>query len=108
MSLSKSILAPRRLCALLAFVGLACASSGSSGGGADSADPEAEDEDALDCSALQACGDKLDCSGEARCFKLKSCPEFVCVSVKQACKAECGAGNDCLLLESQPLLMGCK
>jgi hypothetical protein len=105
MSLSKSILAPRRLAALLAIVGLACASSGSSEGGAEAPD---SDPDALDCSALAACDDKLQCSGEAKCFKLKSCPEFVCVSVKQACRAECGAGNDCLLLESQPMLMGCK
>ncbi|HEV8244573.1 MAG TPA: hypothetical protein VGP93_02265 [Polyangiaceae bacterium] len=102
MSLSKSTFAPRRVVALLALVGFACASSGRSDHGAASADT-----DGVDCSALHACGDQLRCSGGAKCFKLKSCPGFVCASMKLACSAECG-GADCLVLESQPMMMSCR
>ena len=100
MSFSKSVLAPRRVLALLAIAALACASSGGTENKADSPDA-----DTLDCSALTACGGDLGCPGDSKCFKLKACPEFVCASLQQACRAECGAGVDCLLLESQPLLL---
>ena len=63
MASSKSTLTPRRVAALLALIGLACASSGSAGDGAASPD-------AVDCSALPACDDKQQCSGKAQCFKL--------------------------------------
>src|SRR5258706_14981597 len=101
MSPSKSTFAPRRVAALLALVGFACA-SGSSDHGAASADTGG-----VDCSALHACGDQLRCSGEAKCFKLKSCPGFVCASMKLACRAECGSA-DCLVFESQPMMMSCR
>ena len=97
-SFRKSTSAPRRVMALLALIGLACASSGAGEG--------ASSPDTLDCSSLKTC-DKLQCSGGDSCFKLKSCPEFVCISVEAACKNECQGGK-CLVLESQPMLLNCR
>lgn len=98
---SKWVSAHRRVVVLLALIALACASSGS--GAAD-----APDEAGVDCSALSSCDDKLQCGGGARCFKLKSCSGFVCAEVKTACRSECGAGADCLVLESQPMMLSCR
>jgi hypothetical protein len=81
---------------------VACASSG--GGGADAPG----DDGAVDCSTLPACDDKLQCSGGDQCFKLKRCDGFVCAGAKVACKSECGVGADCLLLESQPMMLSCR
>ena len=100
MTFSKSISAPRRLVALLTLIGLACASGGSSGDGA--ASPES-----VDCDSLAACDDEQQCGGGAQCFKIKSCPGFVCANVQAACKLECGS-RDCLVLESQPMMIGCR
>lgn len=101
MSESKWVSAPRRVVVLLALIGLACASSGSGAAGA-------PDESGVDCSALSPCDDKLQCSGAGQCFKLKSCSGFVCAEVKTACRSECGAGADCLVLESQPMMLSCR
>jgi hypothetical protein len=92
---------PRRVMALLALIALACASSGGASEGAASPDE-------LDCSSLELCDDKLTCSGGAQCFKLKSCPKFVCASVEEACRGECHGGGKCLVLESQPMLLTCR
>ena len=102
MSSSKSTFAPCCLLALLGLVGFSCASSGSSGG---AASPDGDE--AVDCTTLPKCGDKLECSGGAQCFKLKSCPGFRCTDVKLACRSDC-AGADCLVLESQPMLLSCR
>ncbi len=100
MSVPKSSFAPRRWVTVLALMVIACASSGGDGA-------HSPDDQSVDCTALSACNDKLQCSGKAQCFKLKSCPGFVCASAKLACKSECG-GGDCLLLESQPMMMSCR
>ena len=101
MAWAKSTFAPRAL-ALLALIALACASSGGSGDGAAS-----PDDGSVDCATLSACADGLKCSGKDQCFKLKGCPGFVCTSAKVACKSDC-AGRDCLLLESQPMMLSCR
>ena len=102
MSLTKSFSA-RRAAALLALMVLACAASGSSGDGAASSDDPA----GVDCSTLPTCEDGVHCSGGAQCFKLKSCPGFVCAEAKVACRGEC-SGGDCLVLESQPMMLSCR
>jgi hypothetical protein len=100
MTVSKSTWAPRCAATLLALIGLACASGGSSGDGAASPD-------GVDCDSLTACDDQQQCGGGAQCFKIKSCPGFVCANVKAACQLECGSGA-CLVLESQPMMIGCR
>jgi hypothetical protein len=100
MNFSKSAWAPRGVAALLALIGLACASGGSSGDGASSPD-------GVDCDSFTACDDKQQCSGGAACFKIKKCPGFVCADVESACKLECGS-RACLVLESHPMMMSCR
>ena len=99
MTFPKSAWAPGRVVTLLALIGFACASAGGSGDGA--AFP-----DQVRCDSLAACDDQQECSG-AQCFKLKKCPGFVCADVQVACKLECGAGA-CMVLESQPAMIGCR
>ncbi len=103
MSFSQSIGAPRRVVALLAILCCACAASGSSDDRAVSPDTAG-----VDCSELAACGEQLQCSGTEQCFKLKSCPRFVCVQTKLACRSECGPSADCLVLESYPMMLSCR
>jgi hypothetical protein len=100
MAFSKSNWARRGVAVLLALIGLACASVGSSGDGAASPD-------GVDCDSLTACDDKQQCNGGAQCFKIKSCQGFVCADVKAACKLECGS-RACLVLESYPMMIGCR
>jgi len=100
VTFSKSTSAQRRVLALLALIGLACASGGSSGDGAASPD-------GVDCGSLTACDDNQQCGNGAQCFKIKSCPGFVCADVKTACEFECGS-RDCLVLESHPMMIGCR
>jgi len=97
--ISKYVPACLRVAVLLALVGSAC----TSGSGGNSPDGE----QGVDCDSLKACDDKLHCGGGDQCFKLKSCPGFVCAETKVACGAECGP-KKCLVLESQPMLLSCK
>jgi hypothetical protein len=99
MTSSKSTWASRRVVAVLVLICLACASGNSSGDG-----PASPDD--VDCDSLTACdGEK--CSDGAQCFKIKGCPGFVCTDVQAACKLECGS-RKCLVLESQPMMIGCR
>jgi hypothetical protein len=100
MTFLKSTWAPRGVVALVALIGLACASGGSSG---DAAVPP----DSVDCGSLVACDDEQQCSDGAQCFKIKSCPGFVCANVEVACKLECDS-RACLVLESHPMMIGCR
>jgi hypothetical protein len=91
---------PRRVVALLALIVVACASAGGSGDGAATADE-------VSCDSLSACDDQQQCSDRSQCFKVKKCPGFVCAKVEVACKLECGSGA-CMVLESQPMMIGCR
>jgi hypothetical protein len=95
-----SMSAPRRGVTLLALIVIACASTGSSGDGAATADD-------LGCDSVTPCDDQQQCSDGAQCFKVKKCPGFVCAKVDVACKLECGSGS-CMVLESQPMMIGCR
>jgi len=100
MTFPKSTWAPRRCVALLSLLGVACAAAGSSGDGASSPDD-------VSCDSFAACDDQQQCSDGAQCFKVKECPGFVCANVQAACRLECGS-RACVVLESQPMMIGCR
>jgi hypothetical protein len=105
MAFSQPLLSLSRALALLSFLVLACASSSGSDG---AVAPDADQPEEFDCGSLTTCDDGQACSDGAPCFKLKRCPGFVCAATQAACNAECGAGANCLVLESQPMLIGCR